>query len=440
MRIGVGSEVMSVLSEWKKTLSSLGSFCTLRLPWMKIYRGDSDIVRMHRLALDLLWGRKPSLKRRVKMTLNGVFWPVVCLIPILLQLKRLGPVCAEQYGISLLSQALRMWKGALIYGLEPAEFYNFRSLIKGDLSDALFYFQGRQHIALLEWMNRDVDTTVASDKLEFFRFCQTHDLPTIPVFAVLKPDGEIEYLIDPSKEQDLLRQDLFFKPTNLYRGFGTESFVYDGTANAWRDGEGVFTFEEICASMNARYRENTYLIQPHIRNAREWAPLTTGALATVRLVTYHDLDSTIGCLAARMAVPYIESSIHDHFALAVGVDVETGVLGQLMHEIFDETKPADLVSYSPFDTHPTTGSRVTGERLHGWDEIREVCLRGHRNLPEFPFIGWDAAMTDEGPVIVEANSKWGHTSSQVAEGVPLGRTVYPSCYMKHLDAKHRKER
>jgi len=406
---------------------------------MKIYRGDSDTAKLHRLALDLIWADRPSSARTVSLYLNGLLWPILCLKNILIQLGRFGRVAAEEYGISRIRQASRMWWGAVRYGLVPAEYYKFRIFVKEDLGEAFFFVQNHEQLALLKESNRDFDTTLTADKLKFFRFCREHNLPTIPIFAILEPDGKVEFLIDLSKERHRLDENLFFKPTNLYRGFGTESFTFEGESGEWRLGADRFSFDEMCSLMHERHKGVTYLIQPHLRNAKEWLPLTSGALATVRLVTYRTIDREVGCLAARLAVPYIESSIHDHFALAMGIDVDSGEMKEFMHEIYDETTTEELVSYRPFSKHPTTGYDVSGKKLYGWESLKEVCVRGHRALPVIPFVGWDVTLAEEGPVIVEANSIWGHTSSQISQGVALGRTPYPKCYLGHYADKQGRE-
>jgi hypothetical protein len=56
--------------------------------------------------------------------------------------------------------------------------------------------------------------------------------------------------------------------------------------------------------------------------------------------------------------------------------------------------------------HPQTGIAFDAFRLPWWPEALELVRRAQRNFPELPTLGWDVALAEEGPVIVEANSRW----------------------------------
>ena len=64
------------------------------------------------------------------------------------------------------------------------------------------------------------------------------------------------------------------------------------------------------------------------------------------------------------------------------------------------------VSLVDHPTLPGWGTRIEGIELPMWDEALELA---HAAMPHFlpnRSIGWDVAITDRGPVIVEANREW----------------------------------
>ena len=56
--------------------------------------------------------------------------------------------------------------------------------------------------------------------------------------------------------------------------------------------------------------------------------------------------------------------------------------------------------------HPQTGVAFDGFRLPWWREALDLVRRAQRCFPELATLGWDVALTEAGPVIVEANARW----------------------------------
>src|SRR5690606_27962680 len=80
------------------------------------------------------------------------------------------------------------------------------------------------------------------------------------------------------------------------------------------------------------------------------------------------------------------------------VDRDTGRL-QAGHAVWASERGKHKV----FDVHPDTGVRLTGELLEGWDEVKATVLELVARLPFLIYVGWDAAITESGIVIVEGN-------------------------------------
>jgi hypothetical protein len=47
-------------------------------------------------------------------------------------------------------------------------------------------------------------------------------------------------------------------------------------------------------------------------------------------------------------------------------------------------------------------------------------------------LGWDIALTDDGPVIVEMNVQWGCQFDDIPGQPFLGQTVYTECVLAHM--------
>jgi glutathione synthase/RimK-type ligase-like ATP-grasp enzyme len=87
----------------------------------------------------------------------------------------------------------------------------------------------------------------------------------------------------------------------------------------------------------------------------------------------------------------------------------------------------------PVPVHPMTGERIEGFQLPFWKESVELALRAHETLPTIALVGWDIALTAEGPVIIEGNSTPGAKSPQITHKKPWGATDFPELYIANME-------
>ncbi|MCI8649002.1 MAG: hypothetical protein HFG20_02690 [Anaerotruncus sp.] len=84
--------------------------------------------------------------------------------------------------------------------------------------------------------------------------------------------------------------------------------------------------------------------------------------------------------------------------MAVIVDMQTGRIS---------TPGADKDGKA-YQQHPMTGVTLMGTEIPYYHEAVEMVKRAALQIPELGYIGWDAAITEKGPVIIEANHFPGH--------------------------------
>jgi hypothetical protein len=53
--------------------------------------------------------------------------------------------------------------------------------------------------------------------------------------------------------------------------------------------------------------------------------------------------------------------------------------------------------------HPDSGARITGIGLPMWRETREFAVAAHKAFADRVIVGWDIAITPDGPIVVEGN-------------------------------------
>jgi hypothetical protein len=89
--------------------------------------------------------------------------------------------------------------------------------------------------------------------------------------------------------------------------------------------------------------------------------------------------------------------------MGVAIDMETG---KLTGNAIDK----DNVE---FTHHPTTGVQFDGFQLPCFEEVKDLVLRASLESDKILVVGWDVALSDKGPVIIEGNRRPGFDLVQV---------------------------
>ena len=90
-------------------------------------------------------------------------------------------------------------------------------------------------------------------------------------------------------------------------------------------------------------------------------------------------------------------------ALTSLVDIRTG---KVLTDAVDQNEMVD------YQTHPVTGAAFRGVQLRYWEETIAMLRRAVPLASKISNIGWDVTMTEEGPVLIEANTIPGFTTAQ----------------------------
>jgi hypothetical protein len=147
-----------------------------------------------------------------------------------------------------------------------------------------------------------------------------------------------------------------------------------------------------------------------------FAALSNGALATLRVITLQETQDAPSLWFPRFNLPVgLNTSDNMHSAgggIASPVDLQSARLGPASgKEVLGDYQ----------DSHPDTGTSITGFTLPGFHEAVALARKAHAAMPGLPTAGWDIAITPDGPLLVETNSGWGIETIQRVVGHPIAR-------------------
>lgn len=75
----------------------------------------------------------------------------------------------------------------------------------------------------------------------------------------------------------------------------------------------------------------------------------------------------------------------------------------------------------PVYVHPGTETFMPGQEIPFWEDVKTMVLKACRVIPSVRYVGWDVAVTSNGPLLIEGNPGPGFAT---LEGIGNNRGVY----------------
>jgi len=343
-------------------------------------------------------------------------------IPLTIKnLKRLPQIffllrkAAARYKVpsaSIILRAAFLWRTRQF---SPEEAYQL-GLLNPNLSDSelVHYTSRKKMTAIQRAINPQSWEFLTEDKSIFYKYCMATGIPVPVLYAILfkKAPGWTCNGPSPASRDAWIRflgeqlpAAFVVKPARGVYGQGVNAFRRSGSGFIDALGRPCKAQEiyEACAS-DPQF--DCYVIQELLRSHRELVRLSgTPSLQTARIVSCVDGDGRCQLLYSSFKA-IVGSNIIDNHAggltgnLSVEVCLDTGSLNQAVKIALDGS------GIQTFSRHPATGLPFEGFKLPFWDEARRMVSEAALKFLPIRTIGWDVALTPDGPVIVEGNMWW----------------------------------
>ena len=360
-------------------------------------RGGRSPERVIRRAYSRRYWRPQSWADGSQLALALLFWPFALAgLQIAFTVKN-GREIARR-GRSIPGQLLDQFRLYLTAGVLPPWYYIFELYRRPETANARDYFyrwESKAGVMPLLRQGARQPVSELNDKARFAAHCRDHQIRTAPVLAVVR--GDDAHIMASDADFDT---DLFVKPVTGRGGEGAQRWDRDAASGLYRapDGECV-TPGELLGRLRAKSLASPMLVQQRLQNHAALEMLNNGALSTVRVLTCLNekgQPEIIGA-AARMAIGanHVVDNLHAG-GIAAAVDARTGTLGSASNLGAD-------ARLGWLNRHPVSGALIAGTQLPMWDDVREFAVRAHRAFSDRLLVGWDIAITPEGPVLVEGN-------------------------------------
>jgi len=302
--------------------------------------------------------------------------------------------------------SFRIWCEQMLYLLRYGCFNDFYFLYGFDIKgfhkqkDYMFYDTFFLHREYLNNKNELSLIPVLRDKLLFYCYANALSIPTPKVIGIIE-NGVLYQLYDDTATdlyEYIVKNDFsgFIKSIDGECGQGV--FVIETSdGNILVDDKNV-TDESFISLFKGKGR---FIMQEKITNQHPAiSALHPQSVNTIRLITIHTQNDEYVMLPPLLRVGTGGNKIDNWFCggLAIGIDTSNNCLRE-----YGFRKP----TYGgKVDKHPDTDIVLKGYHIPYLQESISMAISLHKKFSTVHSIGWDIAITTDGPVFIEGNDNW----------------------------------
>jgi hypothetical protein len=183
---------------------------------------------------------------------------------------------------------------------------------------------------------------------------------------------------------------LFFKPVDGSGGKGITVF-HKTDSDRYKTKQGLFFDRKFLASLG---RQGDYIIEAGLRQDKEVSAIFSGAINTFRIFTENKNGNTRAvCAMLRIGRNLAEVDNAFSGGICTNINIASGEPGYF------------AVNYDceKFQEHPNTRFVFRNFKNSRWQEIVNFATESAEKIPFFTYLGWDIALTPEGPIAIEFN-------------------------------------
>lgn len=198
---------------------------------------------------------------------------------------------------------------------------------------------------------------------------------------------------------------VFIKPVDGLEGKGVTAITYEN--------------EEQIKALFGELKNGDFILEEPVVQHHEMV-FENKSVNTIRAYTTFDKKlNKAFCIATTLRAGVGNSIIDNSHAggLSYEIDIDTGVIDS---RGWGHQNAGGIY-------HPNTEICMLGRKIPYWNKVIELCQNAASLIPEVAFIGWDVAITENGPILIEGNHD---PDIDVMEFV--GKFGYYNTIMSHL--------
>lgn len=178
----------------------------------------------------------------------------------------------------------------------------------------------------------------------------------------------------------------------------------DGVAGKGIQKISVKKYEDIRVLYSYLNKKGLDLAEENITQHAKMNQLNPSSVNTIRVITVRSNNKT-DIIAAVLRIG-INNHVDNFSAggVAAPIDTKQGIIKD------DAVTKYTSIKYA---FHPITRHPIKGFQIPYWEEVVNMVEQASTIVPEVGTVGWDIAVTRDGPELIEGNDNWNKDSFQL---------------------------
>ncbi len=278
-------------------------------------------------------------------------------------------------------------------------FYYFKFLYRKDVKNYLDYLSTKEVVAIgsSQTLHKPEYKSLFNNKLIFALFCEKASINSP---KLISHNFGSRFCFNNENEKITTKEALVLFFEKVFTSLDTEAIFFRPPSEYGGKGCFKITKEALISEINDRYETiiNGRFVHTEIINQHEEInKIHSKSVNTIRIISLITSEGDIELICSFMRFGVGNSPVDNASSggFFVGVNLDDGTL-----------KPSGLymLEYGGGDIyeHPDSGFKFEGFKIPYFEEACKEVINAVKVIPD-RFIGWDIAITQNGPLIVEAN-------------------------------------
>lgn len=294
-------------------------------------------------------------------------------------------------------------------GLRPEEYYEFEFDKRSEAFRRDFLGLDEQRY-YLELLNPLKYLSLARNKYVAHKMLENTGIRTSELYCYYQPEarysentecaGDLAGVLHILKDKAV--QGCVIKTTESSHGDN----VWVIKSIDYQENDAILTrFDGQQLALSSVLGDEALIFESVVRQTAQLAAFNPSSVNTVRFMTALYPDGSAKVVATFMKIGRAGRCV-DNAGGGGNVDVCVELAtGEIRHAIqFDGWR-----NVKDIDSHPDSGAQLNGIVLENWASVKAEVIRFQQAFPYCKVAGWDIALTDEGPVVIEINDFWDRT-------------------------------